>query len=183
MAFAGAAASSTAIANTGGSLAILTIHTGRSFISVRSHVKDGLFMENSLAMSTYPFDVAGAAASSTAIANTGGSLAILTAALFGGFLMSRAQMPIFAQWLSSLSFVRCFSAPVHLPTPGRLLVLSLSQDGPSYPSYTSCAFPFWAFAPCHVLSQSLLRGLISAPLLFFPITYRCLPKGWPVHKA
>eukprot|EP00208_Stichococcus_sp_RCC1054_P008188 CAMPEP_0206149676 /NCGR_PEP_ID=MMETSP1473-20131121/37907_1 /ASSEMBLY_ACC=CAM_ASM_001109 /TAXON_ID=1461547 /ORGANISM="Stichococcus sp, Strain RCC1054" /LENGTH=1805 /DNA_ID=CAMNT_0053547157 /DNA_START=182 /DNA_END=5600 /DNA_ORIENTATION=- len=48
----------------------------------------------------------GAAAPTTAVANTGGSLAVLTAALFGGFLLSRAQMPALTRWLSTLSFVR-----------------------------------------------------------------------------
>jgi predicted phage tail protein len=51
--------------------------------------------------------IAGAAAPSTAVANSAGGLAVLLAALFGGFLMSRAQMPALTRWLSSLSFVRC----------------------------------------------------------------------------
>ena len=49
---------------------------------------------------------AGAAAPSMAAASTAGGLAVLLAALFGGFLMSRAQMPALTRWLSSLSFVR-----------------------------------------------------------------------------
>lgn len=49
---------------------------------------------------------AGAASPSTAVANSAGGLAVLLAALFGGFLMSRAQMPALTRWLSSLSFVR-----------------------------------------------------------------------------
>jgi hypothetical protein len=40
------------------------------------------------------------------VANSAGGLAVLLAALFGGFLMSRAQMPALTRWLSSLSFVR-----------------------------------------------------------------------------
>lgn len=55
-----------------------------------------------------------------AVANSAGGLAVLLAALFGGFLMSRAQMPALTRWLSSLSFVRwplrigkhqCYTAP------------------------------------------------------------------------
>lgn len=53
-----------------------------------------------------PSDDSGAASPSTAVANSAGGLAVLLAALFGGFLMSRAQMPALTRWLSSLSFVR-----------------------------------------------------------------------------
>lgn len=111
MPFAGAAATSTGIANTGRQQG----NSDDDSVQRLPHEIDGHLItfefpfrfEASLsnAIGSVPF--AGAAASSTAIANTGGSLAILMAALFGGFLMSRAQMPIFAQWLSSLSFVRC----------------------------------------------------------------------------
>lgn len=54
----------------------------------------------------YAYHFAGAASPSTAVANSAGGLAVLLAALFGGFLMSRAQMPALTRWLSSLSFVR-----------------------------------------------------------------------------
>ena len=49
----------------------------------------------------------GAASPSTAVANLVGSLAVLVSTLFGGFLLSRKQMPPVVGWLARLSFVRC----------------------------------------------------------------------------
>lgn len=48
----------------------------------------------------------GAAAPSTAVANLLGSLAVLLSILFGGFLLSRNQMPDVVAWMAQLSFVR-----------------------------------------------------------------------------
>ena len=48
----------------------------------------------------------GAAAPSTAVANLLGSLAVLLSILFGGFLLSRQQMPSVVAWMAQLSFVR-----------------------------------------------------------------------------
>ena len=48
----------------------------------------------------------GAAAPSTAVANLLGSLAVLLSILFGGFLLSRQQMPSVVSWMAQLSFVR-----------------------------------------------------------------------------
>lgn len=56
--------------------------------------------------------VAGAASSSTAVANLAGSLAVLLSTLFGGFLLSRKQMPPVVSWLTRLSFVRQASPPL-----------------------------------------------------------------------
>jgi ABC-type multidrug transport system permease subunit len=41
------------------------------------------------------------------VANLVGSLAVLLSTLFGGFLLSRKQMPPVVGWLARLSFVRC----------------------------------------------------------------------------
>ncbi len=49
---------------------------------------------------------AGAGSPSTAVANLVGSLAVLLSTLFGGFLLSRKQMPPLVGWLARLSFVR-----------------------------------------------------------------------------
>ena len=54
----------------------------------------------------------GAAAPSTAVANLLGSLAVLLSILFGGFLLSRQQMPNIVAWMAQLSFVR--SAAQHI---------------------------------------------------------------------
>lgn len=48
----------------------------------------------------------GAAAPSSALANLFGSLAVLLSILFGGFLLSRSQMPAVVAWMAKLSFVR-----------------------------------------------------------------------------
>ena len=50
---------------------------------------------------------AGAGSPSTAVANLVGSLAVLLSTLFGGFLLSRKQMPALVGWVARLSFIRC----------------------------------------------------------------------------
>ena len=48
----------------------------------------------------------GAACATSALANLFGSLAVLLSILFGGFLLSRSQMPAVVAWMAELSFVR-----------------------------------------------------------------------------
>lgn len=59
----------------------------------------------------------GAAAPSTAVANLLGSLAVLLSILFGGFLLSRQQMPSVVAWMAQLSFVRYFLLPLAILPP------------------------------------------------------------------
>ena len=51
------------------------------------------------------------------MANLVGSLAVLLSTLFGGFLLSRKQMPPVIGWLARLSFVRCGPRPVSHDAP------------------------------------------------------------------
>jgi hypothetical protein len=47
----------------------------------------------------------GAAASCVAVANVVGSLCFMTFALFGGFLLSKTDMPSYVRWLAGVSFL------------------------------------------------------------------------------
>ena len=58
-----------------------------------------------------PLHAPGVASPSTAVANLVGSLAVLLSTLFGGFLLSRKQMPHVVGWLARLSFVRSGRPP------------------------------------------------------------------------
>jgi len=53
------------------------------------------------------------------VANLVGSLAVLLSTLFGGFLLSRKQMPPLVGWVARLSFVRCFAVPGCRPLSSR----------------------------------------------------------------